>query len=91
MFKFGAKQKITKSGSSNQNHLMTEKLAPKFKYQPGFGNLFVSEVLEGAVPIGRNSPQVCPYGLVAEQLSGTAFTKPRVCNQKRYVLLLLTT
>ncbi|MCL4185254.1 MAG: homogentisate 1,2-dioxygenase [Burkholderiaceae bacterium] len=46
-------------------------------YQTGFGNEFSSEALPGALPIGRNSPQRCPYGLYAEQLSGSAFTAPR--------------
>jgi homogentisate 1,2-dioxygenase len=43
----------------------------------GFGNHHASEVVPGALPIGRNSPQHVPYGLYAEQLSGTAFTAPR--------------
>ncbi len=46
-------------------------------YQSGFGNHFSSEVLAGALPVGQNSPQHAPYGLYAEQLSGTAFTVPR--------------
>lgn len=29
------------------------------------------------LPVGQNSPQVCPYNLYAEQLSGSAFTMPR--------------
>ena len=46
-------------------------------YQSGFGNEFATEALPGALPLGRNSPQRCPYGLYAEQFSGTAFTAPR--------------
>ncbi|NYT64180.1 homogentisate 1,2-dioxygenase [Alcaligenaceae bacterium] len=46
-------------------------------YQTGFGNNCATEALPNALPAGRNSPQVCPYGLYAEQLSGTAFTVPR--------------
>ena len=46
-------------------------------YQSGFGNEFATEALPGALPVGRNSPQRAPYGLYAEQLSGTAFTAPR--------------
>ena len=46
----------------------------------GFGNEFASEALVGALPQGRNSPQRCPYGLYAEQFSGTAFTAPRAAN-----------
>lgn len=43
---------------------------------PGFGNDFETEALPGALPQGQNSPQKCAYGLYAEQLSGSAFTKP---------------
>jgi homogentisate 1,2-dioxygenase len=43
----------------------------------GFGNEFATEALPGALPIGMNSPQKAPYGLYAEQFSGTAFTVPR--------------
>ena len=42
----------------------------------GFGNSFETEALEGALPIGRNSPQKLNYGLYAEQLSGSPFTAP---------------
>ena len=35
-------------------------------YQSGFGNEFATEALAGALPVGRNSPQRCPYGLYAE-------------------------
>ena len=45
-------------------------------YMPGFGNDFETEALADALPRGQNSPQKCNYGLYAEQLSGTAFTKP---------------
>ncbi len=45
-------------------------------HMPGFGNDFETEALPGALPQGRNSPQKCPYGLYAEQLSGSAFTAP---------------
>ena len=37
-------------------------------YMSGFGNSFETEALPGALPIGRNSPQRCAYGLYAEQL-----------------------
>ena len=33
------------------------------RYMSGFGNGFETEALSGALPIGRNSPQNCPYGL----------------------------
>ena len=54
-------------------------------YQSGFGNEFASEALEGALPVGRNSPQRCPYGLYAEQLSGTAFTAPRADSRRSWL------
>jgi homogentisate 1,2-dioxygenase len=54
------------------------------QYQGGFGNQFATEALPGALP-AHNSPQVCPYGLVAEQLSGTAFTAPRASNRRTWL------
>eukprot|EP00743_Colponemidia_sp_Colp-15_P001454 GILK01001593.1.p1 GENE.GILK01001593.1~~GILK01001593.1.p1 ORF type:complete len:490 (-),score=59.72 GILK01001593.1:102-1517(-) len=55
------------------------------EYMEGFGNHFTSEVLPGALPKGQNNPQKCPYGLYAEQLSGTAFTLPRHRNQRSWL------
>ena len=57
-----------------------EKQKEKYEYIPGFGSSVSTEAKEGALPIGQNSPQVCPYGLYAEQLSGSAFTAPRAKN-----------
>ncbi len=54
-------------------------------YMSGFGNSFETEALPGALPVGRNSPQKCPYGLYAEQLSGTAFTMPQASNQRSWL------
>src|SRR5690606_36888654 len=54
------------------------------KYQTGFGNEFATEAVEGALPVGRNSPQRAPLGLYAEQFSGTAFTVPRVHNKRTW-------
>ena len=54
-------------------------------YLSGFGNEFETEALPGALPVGRNSPQRCPYGLYAEQLSGTAFTAPRAENARSWL------
>jgi homogentisate 1,2-dioxygenase len=54
-------------------------------YLAGFGNGFESEALPGALPVGRNSPQRCAYGLYAEQLSGTAFTAPRAANKRSWL------
>src|SRR5579863_6402098 len=54
-------------------------------YQSGFGNEFATEALPGALPVGRNSPQLCPYGLYTEQFSGTAFTAPRHVNRRSWL------
>lgn len=54
------------------------------KYQTGFGNEFATEAVDGALPVGRNSPQKAPFGLYAEQFSGTAFTVPRSGNKRTW-------
>jgi homogentisate 1,2-dioxygenase len=53
-------------------------------YQSGFGNEFATEAIEGALPVGRNSPQRVAHGLYAEQISGTAFTAPRHANRRTW-------
>lgn len=53
----------------------------KFSYHTGFGGHLTSEALPNSLPIGQNNPQKCPRGLYAEQLSGSAFTRPRHLNQ----------
>eukprot|EP00002_Diphylleia_rotans_P004047 TRINITY_DN1290_c0_g1_i1.p1 TRINITY_DN1290_c0_g1~~TRINITY_DN1290_c0_g1_i1.p1 ORF type:complete len:457 (-),score=82.21 TRINITY_DN1290_c0_g1_i1:384-1754(-) len=55
------------------------------RYQEGFGNHFCSEAIPGALPQGQNTPQACPLGLYAEQISGTAFTAPRHSNMRSWV------
>jgi len=57
-------------------------------YFPGFGNHVSSEAIVGALPIGRNSPQKVPFGLYAEQLSGSAFTAPRAENRRSWLYRL---
>lgn len=54
-------------------------------YLSGFGNQFETEALPGALPVGRNSPQRCAYGLYAEQLSGAPFTAPRARNERSWL------
>ena len=54
-------------------------------YFPGFGNHVSTEAVPGALPIGQNSPQRAPYGLYAEQLSGSAFTAPRAENRRSWL------
>ncbi len=55
------------------------------EYMSGFGNDFETEALPGALPQGQNSPQRCPYGLYAEQLSGSPFTAPRATNERSWL------
>jgi homogentisate 1,2-dioxygenase len=60
---------------------MTEAL----QYMTGFGGQFESEAVPGALPKGRNSPQRPPFGLYAEQLSGSSFTAPRHENRRSWL------
>lgn len=57
----------------------------------GFGCHFESEHPDypNSLPKDQNSPQKCPYDLYAEQLSGTAFTAPRVENQRSWLYRIL--
>ena len=56
------------------------------RYQNGFGNNhFESEAVDGALPRGRNNPRHVPLDLYTEQLSGTAFTRPRTWNQRTWL------
>src|SRR5947209_3336225 len=54
-------------------------------YMPGFCSYFVSEAVPGALPPGQNSPQKPPFGLYAEQFSGSAFTAPRSSNRHSWL------
>ncbi|MBA3678400.1 MAG: homogentisate 1,2-dioxygenase [Sphingosinicella sp.] len=54
-------------------------------YMSGFGSHFATEAIPGALPEGRNSPQKPPFGLYAEQLSGTSFTAPRHENRRSWL------
>ncbi|HEX8382786.1 MAG TPA: homogentisate 1,2-dioxygenase [Sphingomonas sp.] len=67
----------------NAPHSVTQ--AADGAYLPGFGNHHSTEAVPGALPIGRNSPQRPPFGLYAEQLSGTAFTAPRHENRRSWL------
>ncbi len=66
-----------------QPRLVSNSITPG--YMSGFGNGFETEALPGALPVGRNSPQRCPYGLYAEQLSGSPFTAPRTTNERSWL------
>lgn len=58
-------------------------------YLQGFGNYHQTEAVPGALPVGQNSPQHCNLGLYAEQLSGTAFTRPRHNNLRSWLYRIL--
>ena len=60
-------------------------MSDALRYMTGFGSHFESEALEGALPKGRNSPQRPPFGLYAEQLSGSSFTSPRHENRRSWL------
>ncbi len=60
-------------------------MSAALSYMSGFRNEFATEALPGALPQGQNSPQTCPYGLYAEQISGTAFTAPREINRRSWL------
>ncbi len=64
---------------------MTTPRDAALQYLSGFGNEFATEALSGALPVGQNSPQRAPYGLYAEQMSGTAFTAPRGANRRSWM------
>ena len=55
------------------------------KYLAGLGGHHESEAIPGALPVGRNSPQKVPFGLYAEQLSGSSFTMPRAQNLRSWL------
>ncbi|MGD9592544.1 MAG: homogentisate 1,2-dioxygenase, partial [Candidatus Berkiella sp.] len=64
---------------------MTKEIA----YLSGWGGAWQSEALPNALPIGQNSPQHVPYGLYAEQLSGSAFTRARHQNLRSWLYRIL--
>src|SRR4249919_980241 len=61
------------------------------QYMTGIGGHFESEAVPGALPKGRNSPQRPPFGLYAEQLSGSSFTSPRHENRHSWLYRLRPT
>src|SRR5688572_28533304 len=64
------------------NRAASTTIAP---YLSGFGSHFATEAVEGALPLGRNSPKKPAFGLYAEQLSGTAFTATRAENRRSWL------
>jgi len=64
------------------------KTVAELRYQSGFGSELATEALPGALAQGQNSRQRVPYGLYAEQFSGTAFTAPRHANRRSWLYRL---
>ncbi|RYX94673.1 MAG: homogentisate 1,2-dioxygenase [Comamonadaceae bacterium] len=60
-------------------------MTTELRYQTGFANEYATEALEGALPKGRNSPQLAPFNLYPELISGTAFTAPRHENRRTWL------
>uniref|UniRef100_A0A914KG53 Homogentisate 1,2-dioxygenase n=1 Tax=Meloidogyne incognita TaxID=6306 RepID=A0A914KG53_MELIC len=54
-------------------------------YLNGFEQHSTHPDFPDALPPVLNNPQKCPYGLYAEQLSGTAFTCPRALNKRTWL------
>ncbi|MFH8466848.1 homogentisate 1,2-dioxygenase [Streptomyces sp. NPDC017991] len=73
------------SGDARNGATALRKTAEALTYLSGFGNEHSSEAVPGALPHGRNSPQRVPFGLYAEQLSGSAFTEPRAHNRRSWL------
>ncbi len=58
-------------------------------YLHGFGSHHESEAIEGTLPLRQNSPQKCAYGIYAEQINGSAFTRPRHTNLNSWLYRLI--
>ena len=58
-------------------------------YQSGFGSHLQSEAVPNALPKGQNSPKHAPHGLYAEQMNGSAFTRPRHQNLRSWLYRIL--
>ncbi len=80
---------VTPLARAGEPHDLPRTGGPAMNHHPGyisgFGNGFETEALPGALPVGRNSPQRCAYGLYAEQLSGSPFTAPRAANERSWL------
>ena len=77
-----AQQSAAAAGAPHHHDVVAGR---RLEYLSGFGAEHASEALPGALPVGQNAPQRCPYGLYAEQLSGSAFTAPRHRNQRAWL------
>jgi homogentisate 1,2-dioxygenase len=76
---------FSSEGRAATDHTATEPSVRNKKYLQGFGNELQSEAVAGALPLGQNSPQNVPFGLVSELVSGTTFSAPRALNRRTYM------
>lgn len=76
---------VQKVATSAKDFLAKNNPGAVISYLKGFGNEHESEALSGALPTEQNNPQKVPYGLYAEQISGTSFTTPRAVNLKTWL------
>ena len=75
---------VQKIALSTKDYLAKNNSGTIVAYLKGFGNEHESEALSGALPTKQNNPQKVPYGLYAEQISGTSFTTPRSVNLRTW-------
>merc|ERR1712159_345498 len=86
--KLGTRLSFMKPKSSSENIYLNSEWQ-RLKYKIGISGEKMSEAINGAVPRTNINPQKCPFGLYAEQLSGTSFTTPRVSNQRIWFYRIL--
>lgn len=82
----GSKELVKKDKEPNTSaKRVGAKSGAELQYLSGFGNHFETEAEKGALPKGQNSPQKPPFGLYAEQLSGSSFTADRAQNLRSWL------
>ena len=86
--KTGDRPRFSPEGATTHDADAKRGLSPVLRYLSGLGSHHESEAVEGALPVGRNSPQKVPFGLYAEQLSGSSFTMPRAHNLRSWLYRL---
>src|SRR5258706_10454532 len=72
----------------DRRHMNDRSTTTALQYLSGVGWYPEAQAVPGALPQGQNSPQKVPFGLYAEQLSGSAFTAPRPENLRSWLYRL---
>ncbi|KAK7898028.1 hypothetical protein LTR67_004660 [Exophiala xenobiotica] len=65
------------------------KTPEKYVYHTGLASYQESEAIEGALPIGQNTPQRPAFGLYTEKISGSAFQAARPENQQTWLYRII--